>query len=66
MRVTTLRIENFCSIKRFDLDLGEITVLIGENNTGKTAVLDDAWALSPGRRPTPGRFRRTMVSWEGS
>ena len=38
MRATTLRIENFRSIKQ--LDLGEITVLIGENNTGKTAVLD--------------------------
>ena len=65
MRVTTLRIENFCGIKRFDLDLGEITVLIGENNTGKAAVLDDAWALSLGHRSMPGRFRRTMVSWEG-
>lgn len=40
MRVTTLRIENFRGIKRLDLDLEELTVLIGENNTGKTAVLD--------------------------
>ena len=40
MRATTLRIENFRGIKRLDLDLDEITVLIGENNTGKTAVLD--------------------------
>lgn len=40
MRVTTLRIENFRGIKRLDLDLDELTVLIGENNTGKTAVLD--------------------------
>ncbi len=40
MRVATLRIENFRGIKRLDLDLDEITVLIGENNTGKTAVLD--------------------------
>ena len=40
MRVTTLRIENFRGIKRLHLDLDEITVLIGENNTGKTAVLD--------------------------
>ena len=34
MRVTTLRIENFRGIKRLDLDLDELTVLIGENNTG--------------------------------
>ena len=40
MRVTTLRIENFRGIKRLDLDLDELTVLIGENNTGKTTVLD--------------------------
>ena len=40
MRVTTLHIENFRGIKRLDLDLDELTVLIGENNTGKTAVLD--------------------------
>ena len=40
MRATALHIENFRGIKRLDLDLDEITVLIGENNTGKTAVLD--------------------------
>ena len=40
MRATTLRIENFRGIKQLALDLDEITVLIGENNTGKTAVLD--------------------------
>ena len=40
MRATALRIENFRGIKRLDLDLDEITILIGENNTGKTAVLD--------------------------
>ena len=40
MRVTALHIENFRGIRRLDLDLDEITVLIGENNSGKTAVLD--------------------------
>ena len=40
MRATALRIENFRGIKRLGLDLDELTVLIGENNTGKTAVLD--------------------------
>ena len=40
MKITTLRIENFRGIKRLDLDLDELTVLIGENNSGKTAVLD--------------------------
>ena len=40
MRVTTLRIRNFRGIRELALDLGEITVLVGENNSGKTAVLD--------------------------
>ena len=40
MRVTTVGIRNFRGIRELDLDLGEITVLVGENNSGKTAVLD--------------------------
>ena len=40
MRVTALLMENFRGIRRLELDLDEITVLIGENNSGKTAVLD--------------------------
>lgn len=40
MRITSLRVENFRSIKTLDIDLGETTVLIGPNNSGKTAILD--------------------------
>ena len=40
MRVTAVRIENFRGIKQLELELDETTVLIGENNSGKTAVLD--------------------------
>src|SRR5713101_2298054 len=40
MRITSLRIENFRSIKSLDLELGETTVFIGQNNAGKTAILD--------------------------
>lgn len=40
MRITRLRIENFRSIKFLELELGETTVLIGQNNAGKTAILD--------------------------
>ena len=40
MKVTALLMENFRGIRRLELDLDEITVLIGENNSGKTAVLD--------------------------
>lgn len=40
MRITSLRIRNFRSIRSLDLSLGGTTVLIGQNNTGKSAILD--------------------------
>lgn len=40
MRITAIRIENFRSIKRLDVQLGDTTVFIGQNNAGKTAILD--------------------------
>ncbi len=40
MRITTLRIENFRSIKSLEITLGDTTVFIGPNNAGKTAILD--------------------------
>lgn len=39
MLLTRLQIENYRGIKSLDLTLGETTVLIGENNSGKTSVL---------------------------
>ncbi len=40
MQITRLLIENFRSIRKLEVELGESTVLIGRNNAGKTAVLD--------------------------
>lgn len=40
LRVTRLYIENFRSIKKLDIELGETTVFVGPNNAGKTAILD--------------------------
>ncbi|MBF0138581.1 MAG: DUF2813 domain-containing protein [Magnetococcales bacterium] len=40
MKLRRLQIENFRGITSLDMELGDTTVLIGENNTGKTAVLD--------------------------
>ena len=40
MRLTNLTIRNFRCIRELSLDLDQTTVLIGENNTGKTAVLE--------------------------
>jgi putative ATP-dependent endonuclease of the OLD family len=39
MRITRLRIENFRSIKHLEMELGNTTVFIGQNNSGKTAIL---------------------------
>ena len=40
MRITFLRVRNFRGIRDLDIELGNVTVLIGENNSGKTSVLD--------------------------
>lgn len=40
MKLRRLEIENFRGITKLNLGVGDTTVLIGENNTGKTAVLD--------------------------
>ncbi len=40
MRITKLCIRNFRSICSLDLLLGDTTVLIGQNNAGKSAILD--------------------------
>lgn len=40
MKLRNAVIENFRGIKRLALEFGDITVLIGENNSGKTAVLE--------------------------
>ncbi len=41
MRLSNLKIENFRGIKELDLSLErDVTVLVGENNSGKTSVLE--------------------------
>ncbi|HIJ85371.1 MAG TPA: AAA family ATPase, partial [Magnetococcales bacterium] len=40
MKLRRLQIENFRGITKLDMSLKDTTVLIGENNTGKTAVLE--------------------------
>ena len=40
MRITRIHIENFRSIRNLEMDLGDATVLIGQNNAGKTAILE--------------------------
>ena len=40
MPLARVKIENFKSIKRCDISLSELNVLIGENGTGKTNILE--------------------------
>jgi len=40
VQIKRIRIRNFRSIKDLDLEFGPTTVLIGQNNTGKTAIVD--------------------------
>ncbi len=40
MQLRRLEIENFRGITKLNLAIGNTTVLIGENNSGKTAILD--------------------------
>lgn len=39
MKLSHIHIQNFRGIKNLELDLDDLVVLIGENNTGKTAIL---------------------------
>jgi AAA15 family ATPase/GTPase len=49
MAFTSLNIQNFRGIKSLEMsDFGQVNVLVGKNNSGKTSVLEAAWiALTP-------------------
>lgn len=40
MRLAQVRIQDFRSIEHIVLELGRVTVLVGENNSGKTSILE--------------------------
>lgn len=61
MRLTRVEIENFRCIESIGVDLDETTVLIGENNSGKTAFLD---AIRLCLNPPLGRKRRPFEEYD--
>lgn len=57
----TVKIENFRSFRQFELnELGRINLLVGENNSGKTSLLEAIHLLSS--RGHPQAFRELMSS----
>jgi len=63
--ITSMHIENFKCFKEFDIDLGPFNVLIGPNDTGKTALLQAiriASCLEMGAGLNPGQvFERVGI-----
>jgi len=49
MRITSIRVKNFRSLVDLEIPLSRTTVFIGENNSGKSSVLD-CLSLALGRR----------------
>lgn len=58
MRLKRIRIENFRGLSRLDLELDDVTVLIAENNHGKSSVFDVlGLCLGPRGTAPDTRFR---------
>lgn len=54
MKLREVRIENYRNLKNIRMPIGDTTVLVGENNSGKTAFLDAMRTAVP--RTTPGKL----------
>lgn len=51
VQIRTVRIANFRSLRSTEIHLNRLTVLVGENNSGKTSLLEALFAaLGPSRR----------------
>lgn len=52
--ITTVRVSNFRSLSNIEVELNDLTVLIGANNAGKTSFLDAMFAAIGAGRKTLG------------
>ncbi|MBA4700087.1 MAG: AAA family ATPase [Ruminococcus sp.] len=67
MKITSLRIRNFKSIRDMYIkDIENALILVGQNNTGKTAVLDAVRAVGGSYRILPEDFRENFPNVEVS
>lgn len=44
IRIIEVRVRNFRSLRSVDVELDRVTVLVGQNNSGKTSLLDAMYA----------------------
>ena len=58
--IRNLRIQNFRCLRDVTLELGELTVLVGPNGSGKTALAD---VLAPSKPVQPSDFWRKSSPW---
>lgn len=67
MKITSLRIRNFKSIRDMYIkDIENALILVGQNNTGKTAVLDAIRAVGGSYHILPEDFRENFPNVEVS
>ncbi len=51
IRIVAARVRNFRALQQVDVSLGDLTVLVGENNAGKTSFIEALYAaIGAGRR----------------
>ena len=53
--ITDVRVSNFRSLANIEVELNDLTVLIGANNAGKTSFLDAMFAAIGSRRKLLGQ-----------
>lgn len=66
MQLKSLKVKNFRGVRSAQLDFSETTVLIGENNCGKTSLMDAlSLALARTKSQAP-QFQRRQFYWPGN
>jgi len=62
LRLAAVRIQDFRAIEHLVVELDRVTVLVGENNAGKTSILE---ALATGMRPRRGSIDDLRIDQSG-
>lgn len=65
MRLTSIEISNFRCLRRITLPIHQLTVLIGENDSGKSSVLDLLEIVLNNSQPDANDFCHEAISEDG-